>query len=97
MAEVTTADRDVADGLRGGAAETGDEDRAEHRVAAGAEEQVHPWARHALDQVGRRRNGVECIQRGVEVVRGADAEVDPADLGLVNHGGVENLDRHGQR
>ena len=38
-------------------------------------------------------DGLEAVEGFVELGRGGDAEVDAADLGLVQHVGVEDLHR----
>ena len=40
-----------------------------------------------------RADGFERVEGRVELARGGDAEVDAADLGLVQHVGVEDLHR----
>jgi len=88
------ADGDVGEGFRGRSAEPEQQDRAEDRIAAGSEDQVHPGRRHGLDQVSGRADGLEAAEGLVEIGRGGDAEVDAADVGLVQHVGVEDLHRN---
>ena len=64
----------------------------EHRVPAGAHDEVHPGRGHRFDQ---HRLGPDRVEGLVELGRCAYPETHAADLGLVQHGRVEQLDRDG--
>ena len=63
-----------------------------NRVSRRASDQVDPRRRHGLHQIPARRDAVQRVQRRIELSAVMDAQIDPADVGLVAHLGVEDLD-----